>query len=121
MPFQLLSGDKVYLTEILHHIKDVGIPVRTFKTSCQRGDSIAYLTPNFRVSWLGTEIFQKTMFEVGKNQKKIFNFIFIYFEGEMESKWGRGREEGDRIPSRSAPVGAEPDVGLKLRICEVKT
>lgn len=47
MPFQLLSGDKLYLTKILHHIKDLGIPVRIFKTSCQMGDGIAYLTPNF--------------------------------------------------------------------------
>lgn len=65
MTFQLLSGNKVYLTKILHYIKDLGIPVRVFKTS-KVGDGVTYLIPNFWVSHLGIEIFLQSNLWSGK-------------------------------------------------------
>ena len=45
----------------------------------------------------------------------------IYFEREIESKWGRGRERRRENPSRSRTVSAEPDVGLELTNSEIMT
>lgn len=37
--------------------------------------------------------------------------MFVYFKRERASKQGRGREGGEKIPSRLRAVGAEPDAG----------
>ena len=51
-----------------------------------------------------------------------FSSLFIYFERERASEQGNSRERGrERIPSRLRIASAEPDLGLKLRNCEVVT
>ena len=49
----------------------------------------------------------------------VFMYLFIFErererERERESKWGRGREEGERIPSRLRAISTESNVGLEL-------
>ena len=54
----------------------------------------------------------------------VFKFIYLFSEREREAdRMSRGgtEREGKRIPSRLHTVNAEPNVGLKLKNCEIMT
>ena len=54
-----------------------------------------------------------------KSKRDIFIFFFnVYFLGEGVREKER---DGERISSRLRTVSAEPDVGLELTSCEIKT
>ena len=54
--------------------------------------------------------------------KEIFLSLFIYYFGERQSEWGRGRERGEsETPKQAHTVSTEPYAGLKLTNCEIMT